>query len=130
MKTFSEKKRKENVITQLYAVKNGYEKAIEEVFKAYPLDIFPDTTQAERDPIIEKYPGFIDRTSAMMGRHIAKVILERAMYFAREILEDGEAVEHTLAPDVAGVCRKVNHFYVEGVCANCGCVQPCHAGKA
>src|SRR5574343_515109 len=111
MKTLSEKKRKENVITQLYAVKNGYEKAIEEVFKAYPLDIFPDTTQAERDPIIEKYPGFIDRTSAMMGRHIAKVILERAMYFARDILEDGEAVEHTLAPDVAGVCRKVNHFY-------------------
>lgn len=41
-----------------------------------------------------------------------------------------EAVEHTLAPDVAGVCRKVNHFYVEGVCANCGCVQPRHAGKA
>lgn len=80
---------KENIITQLYAVKNGYEKAIEEVFKAYPLDIFPDTTQNERDPIIEKYPGFIDRTSAMMGRHIAKVILERAMYFAREILEDG-----------------------------------------
>jgi len=101
MKTLSEKKRKENIITQLYAVKKGYEKAIEEVFKAYPLDIFPDTTQAEREPIIEKYYGFIDRTSAMMCRHIAKVILERAMYFAREILEDGEAVEHTLAPDVA-----------------------------
>ncbi len=98
MKTLSEKKRKENVITQLYAVKNGYEKAIEEVFKAYPLDIFPDTTQAERDPIIEKYPGFIDRTSAMMGRHIAKVILERAMYFAREILEGGVAVEHRVHP--------------------------------
>jgi hypothetical protein len=85
----SERKRKENIITQLYAAKNGYEKAIEEVLKSYPLDIFPDTSQSERDPIIEKYPGFIDRTSAMMGRHIAKVILERAMYFAREILEDG-----------------------------------------
>ncbi len=59
MKTLSERKRKENIITQLYAVKNGYEKAIEEVLKAYPLDIFPDTSQAERDPIIEKYPGFI-----------------------------------------------------------------------
>ena len=120
MKTLSEKKRKENVITQLYAVKNGYEKAIEEVFKAYPLDIFPDTTQAERDPIIEKYPGFIDRTSAMMGRHIAKVILERAMYFAREILEDGEAVEHTLAPDEAWRCAGCGNLNKPHTCSKCG----------
>lgn len=48
----------------------------------------------------------------------------------KEIIDRMNAVEHTLAPDVAGVCRKVNHFYVEGVCANCGCVQPRHAGKA
>ena len=129
MKTLSEKKRKENIITQLYAVKNGYEKAIEEVFKAYPLDIFPDTTQAERDPIIEKYPGFIDRTSAMMGRHIAKVILERAMYFAREILEDGEAVEHTLAHGQAGTCANCGYSAVYPICTKCGSAYP-PAGKA
>jgi hypothetical protein len=37
---------------------------------AYPFDIFPDITQAEREPIIKQYPGFIDRTGAMMGRHL------------------------------------------------------------
>jgi formate dehydrogenase maturation protein FdhE len=48
-----------------------------EIDLAYPLDIFPDTTQDERDPIIEKYPGFIDRTSAMMGRHLVNVITDK-----------------------------------------------------
>lgn len=50
---------------------------LDEIEKAYPLDIFPDTTQGERDDVIERYPGFIDRTSAMMGRHLAKVIREK-----------------------------------------------------
>ena len=48
-----------------------------EIEQAYPLDIFPDTTQGERDDVIERYPGFIDRTSAMMGRHLAKVIRQK-----------------------------------------------------
>lgn len=84
---------------ELQEIIKGYEMAIDEVFKAYPDDIFPDTTQGERDDVIERYPGFIDRTSAMMGRHIAKVIRERAYHFAREIHEDGQAVEHVNAAD-------------------------------
>lgn len=48
-----------------------------EIEKAYPLDVFPDTTQAERDEVIASHRGFIDRTSAMMGRHLVKVIRER-----------------------------------------------------
>lgn len=50
---------------------------LDEVEKAYPQDIFPDTTQGEREDVMERYPGFIDRTSAMMGRHLAKVIREK-----------------------------------------------------
>jgi hypothetical protein len=47
---------------------------LDEIENAYPEDIFPPTTQGERDDVAERYPGFIDRTSAMMGRHLAKVI--------------------------------------------------------
>ena len=65
---------------ELKAIIKGYELAIEEVFIAYPEDIFPDTTQEERDVVIKKYPGFIDRTSAKMGRHLAKVIKETIEY--------------------------------------------------
>lgn len=42
--------------------------------QAYPEDVFPPTTQEERELIIQQYPGFIDRTSAMMGRHIVKAL--------------------------------------------------------
>ena len=49
----------------------------DEIERVYPQDVFPDTTQSERDLVIEKYPGFIDRTSAMMARHIAKVIRQK-----------------------------------------------------
>ena len=50
---------------------------LNEIEQAYPEDIFPPTTQAERDPVIEQFPGFIDRTSASMGRHLVKVIREK-----------------------------------------------------
>lgn len=50
---------------------------LDEIEKAYPQDIFPDTTQGMRDDVIARYPGFIDRTSAMMGRHLAYVIREK-----------------------------------------------------
>jgi hypothetical protein len=52
---------------------NIYE-ILDEIEKAYPEDIFPDTTEREREDVKERYPGFIDRTSAMMGRHLAQVI--------------------------------------------------------
>jgi hypothetical protein len=66
---------------------NIYE-ILDEIEQAYPEDIFPDTTPAERAPIIEQYPGFIDRTSAMMGRHLAQVI--------RRKLDDGAGKEDRL----------------------------------
>ena len=28
------------------------------------------------------------------------------------------------APDVANVCRVINHFYVDGVCSQCGSKEP------
>lgn len=73
---------------------NIYE-ILDEIEQAYPEDIFPDTTQGERDDVAERYPGFIDRTSAMMGRHLAKVIRfklaeaegERLRKTAQELLD-------------------------------------------
>jgi hypothetical protein len=53
------------------------EAVLVEIEKAYPKDIFTDTTQGERDDVIERYPGFIDRTSAMMGRHLVTVIRQK-----------------------------------------------------
>lgn len=47
---------------------------LNEIETAYATDIFPDTTVDERREIADKYPGFIDRTSAHMGRHLAQVI--------------------------------------------------------
>jgi hypothetical protein len=61
---------------------------LDEIEQAYPEDIFLDTTPEERAPIIEQYPGFIDRTSAMMGRHVAEVI--------RRKLADGAGEEDRL----------------------------------
>lgn len=73
----------------------------------------------------------IDKLIEVLQRVKARDGIETVTTFELlHILPSDEAVEHTLAPDVAGVCRKVNHFYVEGVCANCDCVQPRHAGKA
>jgi hypothetical protein len=66
---------------------NIYE-ILDEIEQAYPEDIFPDTTQGVRDDVAERYPGFIDRTSAMMGRHLAKVI--------RRKLADGAGEEDRL----------------------------------
>lgn len=49
-------------------------KILDEIEKAYPEDIFPETTEQEQLEIMAQYRGFIDRTSAMMGRHLVKVI--------------------------------------------------------
>jgi hypothetical protein len=50
---------------------------LDEIEKAYPPDVFPDTTQKERGLVVVYHPGFIDCTSAMMGRHLVKVIREK-----------------------------------------------------
>lgn len=53
------------------------EKILAEIEQAYPEDIFPPTTEGEREDVMERYPGFIDRTSASMGRHLVRVIREK-----------------------------------------------------
>lgn len=50
---------------------------LSEMDRAYPFDIFPDLTKAERDLIVAQYPGFIDRIGAQMGRHLVNVISEK-----------------------------------------------------
>ena len=50
------------------------ERILEEIERAYPENIFTEPTKEEIREIHSKYPGFIDRTSAAMGRHLAKVI--------------------------------------------------------
>ncbi len=39
--------------------------------RAYPEEVFPELTDAERMGITSIYPGLIDRISASMGRHFA-----------------------------------------------------------
>jgi hypothetical protein len=64
------------------------EEVLAEIERAYPEDIFPETTTEERALVIAQFPGFVDRTSAMMGRHLARVIRRKI-----------GAVEHVNAPD-------------------------------
>ena len=49
-------------------------KILDEIEEAYPETIFPDTTEQERREIMAQYRGFIDCTSAMMARHLVKVM--------------------------------------------------------
>jgi rubrerythrin len=62
------------VITLNRKDKMNIKQILDEIEKAYPKDIFPETSEQERREIMAQYPGFIDRTSAMMGRHLAGVI--------------------------------------------------------
>jgi rubrerythrin len=90
--------------------KKTIQEILAEIDQAYPLDIFPDTTQAERDPIISRYPGFIDRTSAMMGRHLANVI--------REKLAGGPTQD---APELAYACPRCGDRCAKDTqCNTCG----------
>ena len=57
--------------------KTEIEEVLREIEMAYPKDIFSDTAQGERDDVGERYPGFIDRTSAMMGRHLVNAIRQK-----------------------------------------------------
>lgn len=49
---------------------------------------------------------------------------------ASEEIERRLSAQPTLAPDGAGVCRVVKHFFVDGVCAECGASEIRPAGKA
>jgi len=106
---------------ELQEIIKGYEMALEEVFKAYPQDIFPDTTQAERDAINDN--GFISRTSAMMGRHIAKVIRERAFHFANDIHEEQSGGRTLLALDVCPSCAGKGTYQIGVFSETC---SACH----
>lgn len=44
--------------------------------KAYPLDVFPEPTDEEREWLHENKRGLMDRIAASMGRHMAKCIRE------------------------------------------------------
>lgn len=47
---------------------------LEEWSKAYPVDVFPEPTERQRDWLHEASPGLMDRISACMGRHMAKML--------------------------------------------------------
>lgn len=46
--------------------------------KAYPEDAFAPLRKEEIAEVAKTYPGFIDRSSAAMGRHCAKFMVEAA----------------------------------------------------
>jgi len=50
---------------------------LDEIEKTYPQDIFPDITESQRNNVLARYPRFIDCQSAMMGRHLARIIREK-----------------------------------------------------
>lgn len=47
---------------------------LEEWSKAYPLDVFPEPTEKQRDWLHEGSPGLMDRVSASMGRHMSRML--------------------------------------------------------
>jgi len=49
---------------------------------------------------------------------------QAVMYILRHGLQYYQSAQQPRALDGATVCRKVNHFYVDGVCAECGSVEP------
>lgn len=52
---------------------------------------------------------------------------EEVRNFAHNMAMSIRAAKYGLTPralDGATVCRQVNHFYVDGVCAECGSVEP------
>lgn len=70
----------------------AYEIAIDEVFSAYSVDIFPSPTKEEYARMNIDHSKFVTRNSADMGRRIAGVIRRRAMEIANNLVEDREAV--------------------------------------
>lgn len=45
-----------------------------------------------------------------------------------EVWQFGLSAQHTLAADGDNMCRAVEHFYIDDVCAGCGRIRP--AAKA
>lgn len=63
---------------------------LDEIEQAYPESIFPSLTTREHAHMMVNYPGFIDRMSADMGRHLANVIRRKL----KEEPEGEGGVEH------------------------------------
>ena len=59
------------------------------------------------------------QSHAILGAWNANCFPERGY---RSFLHEGGRTPRAL--DGATVCRQVNHFYVDGVCAECGSVEP------
>ena len=102
----------------------GFEMAIEEVFEYYSEDFFTEPTHEEYEEMNRNFSSFVSRHSASVGRHIAKVIRERALEFAKEILEEqtiddgfGQSVD-AVCPD-CGVAAKYVSRPGDFRCGNC-----------
>ena len=50
--------------------------------------------------------------------------LHKTIKRLRGSLELRNAAQQSRALDAANVCRVINHFYVEGVCSQCGSKEP------
>ncbi len=49
---------------------------------------------------------------------------QAVMYILRHGLQYYQSAQQPRALDAANVCRVINHFYVEGVCSQCGSKEP------
>jgi hypothetical protein len=54
---------------------------------AYPEDMFPPLSKEELATVQKAFPGFLDRASASMGRHIGKQLNELADELERPVPE-------------------------------------------
>jgi len=57
--------------------------------RAYPEDIFPAPSKVEIVEVHRVFPGFTDRVSASMGRHIGKQLNEIADELEKTIRDEG-----------------------------------------
>ena len=48
----------------------------------------------------------------------------RLSIMASDLLQNIRAAQQSRALDAANVCRVINHFYVDGVCSQCGSKEP------
>ena len=72
--------------------------------------------------------SFFDNVREWVGGIAFAIYLWSAKMSEEEFLAEHErqAVQHLRALDEAKVCRVINHFFVDGVCSQCGSKQPPH----
>lgn len=97
-----------------------------EIERAYPEDIFRPLSEEEIDLIHSQYPGFIDRASAAMGRHLLEVI-------RRKLAEPEDIGEDLIRCDHRGYLALIQEGHFTGdlgsgrdrvlICLNCGRIK-------